>query len=244
MGKKTTVWLIIATFLVVLGSAMFTVAIAKSNWDFAKLSTVKYENNTYQIDQEFHSVSLKTNTADIVFMPSEDGVCKVICYEKEKLKHSVSVEEGTLTIHVVDEREWNDYIGITFGTSKITVYLPDRAYDTISVSVSTGETHITDIQCKNLITNGNTGDVSLKNVIASENISIERSTGDIELERCDGAELFIKTDTGDVEGSLLSDKAFFAESDTGEIDVPKTTSGGLCEIFTDTGDIQMEILTP
>ena len=242
MSKKTTVWLIIATFLVFLGSVMFAAAIAESNWDFSELGTVKYESNTYQIEQEFHSVSLKASTADIVFMPAEDGVCKVICYEEEKLKHAVSVQDGTLVIHRVDEREWYDHIGISIGTSKVTVYLPDIEYDTISVSVSTGKTHITHLQCKNLITRGSTGDVFLQNVVASENISIERSTGDIEFERCDGAELFVKTGTGDVEGSLLSDKVFFAESDTGSIDVPKTTVGGTCEISTDTGDIHMEIL--
>lgn len=244
MSKKTIVWLIIATFLVFLGSAMFTVAIAESNWDFAKLGTVKYETNNYQIDEEFQNVSLQTDTANIVLVPAEDGVCKVVCYEEEKIKHSVSVQDGTLIIDRVDEREWYDYIGISFGRTKITVYLPDKEYDTLSVFVSTGETHITGLQCKNLITKGSTGDVSLERVIASESISVQRSTGDIELERCDGAELFIETDTGDVEGALLSDKVFFADSDTGEIDVPKTTSGGLCEIFTDTGDIQMEILTP
>ena len=51
----------------------------------------------------------------------------------------------------------------------------------------------------------------------------------------------MKTDTGDVTGSLLSDKIFFAESDVGSVDVPKTTTGGVCEIRTDTGKIAITI---
>ena len=46
---------------------------------------------------------------------------------------------------------------------------------------------------------------------------------------------------GDIEGTLLTDKIFMAESDIGEVDVPKTTSGGRCEINTNTGDIDIEI---
>jgi hypothetical protein len=39
-----------------------------------------------------------------------------------------------------------------------------------------------DIVCKNLTSTGSTGDISLKNVIAAEKISIERSTGDVTFE--------------------------------------------------------------
>lgn len=42
-------------------------------------------------------------------------------------------------------------------------------------------------------------------------------------------------------GSLLSDKIFFAQSDVGSVDVPKTTTGGICEITTATGAIEMTI---
>ncbi len=34
---------------------------------------------------------------------------------------------------------------------------------------------------------------------------------------------------------------FIAESSTGKLDVPKTTSGGICEIKANTGDIVIEI---
>ena len=62
--------------------------------------------------------------------------------------------------------------------------------------------------------------------------------------RCDRsapAELFVETDTGDVRGSLLTEKTFIVQTDTGSVDVPETTTGGKCEITTDTGDIEIEI---
>ena len=109
------------------------------------------------------------------------------------------------------------------------------------VHVSTGRAAIYDVTCGNLTSDGNTGDLHCRNVIVSDKLTVERSTGDVTLNRCDAAELFITTDTGDVTGSLLSEKVFFAVTDTGRVTVPKTITGGMCEIRTNTGDIHMEI---
>lgn len=300
MDKNTGKWLIAAACLVGIGIIIMGGAMTMLNWDFRKLSTVKYETNSYVIHNAFTDISLNTNTADILFTPSEDGSCKVICYEDANLKHTVTAEDNTLKIQLVDQRKWFSYIGIHFGSPKITVYLPageygalniqtstgdteiakDFQFNSIDISqstgdvinyasaadsiqiktstgkitisdihcegdvttgVSTGKTHLLNINCQNLFSNGNTGDASLKNVICSDKLSIERSTGDIMLDGCDASEISIQTDTGDVKGSLLSDKVFIASTDTGRVDVPKTVSGGKCEITTDTGNIKITV---
>jgi len=51
----------------------------------------------------------------------------------------------------------------------------------------------------------------------------------------------METDTGDIRGSLLSSKVFLADSGTGKVDVPKTVTGGKCQVHTDTGDIKITI---
>ena len=86
-----------------------------------------------------------------------------------------------------------------------------------------------------------TGDVNLTQFIASGRITIKRSTGDIRFDMCDAAELEVETDTGSIRGSLLTEKVFIAKSDTGRVSVPETTSGGVCKLTTDTGDIKIEI---
>ncbi len=111
----------------------------------------------------------------------------------------------------------------------------------LSINVTTGDVKLENIKCQNLISKGNTGDVSLKQVIAVNKLSLKRTTGDIKLKSADGGEVFIETDTGDVYGTLLSDKIFITESSIGDIKVPKTTSGGKCEIKTDTGNIKIGI---
>ena len=50
MGKSAKIWLIIAASLIVAGAIIFTGEMLVLKWDFTKLSTVKYETNTYEIN--------------------------------------------------------------------------------------------------------------------------------------------------------------------------------------------------
>lgn len=299
MSKKTTAWLIVAAFLVLIGSSLFVGVMMALDWNFGKLSTDKYETNSYEIDEPYINISIVTNTADILFLPAENGKTSVVCFEQENVKHTVKVTDNTLEIHLSDTRKWYEYIGFNFGSPNITIYLAQDDYSTLSVkadtgdveisdsfrftnmnvtlstgdvttcasvdekltiktstghirvksvsantvnlSVSTGKTLLTNVECKELESSGNTGDLFFNNVIVYEKLSVERSTGDIQFNKCDAGEIFIKTDTGDVEGSLLSDKVFIVQTDTGHVNVPQTTSGGKCEIITDTGDIHITL---
>ena len=317
MKHKTLTWLLIATFLLLMGCILFGGVMMVLKWDFSRLSTVKYQTNEYNVSDSFQSVLVVTDTADIVLIPSE--TVSVVCTEQENARHSVSVKDGILQIEIVDLRKWYERIGINFGTAKIIVYIPQDQYETLTikgstgkvnipegygftmldihqstgdvtcqasvaetlkiktstgnihvenvstghlelsvttgkiittnvsccgdmhVSVSTGKTILTNVSCKNLSTNGNTGDIVLKNVVAEEKLTIKRSTGHVKFEGCDAAEINVKTDTGDVTGTLLSEKLFLCKTDTGRVDVPKATAGGVCEVTTDTGDIRLKI---
>lgn len=318
MNKATKIWLIIAASSVLLGLIMFAGVMTVLKWDFTKLSTTKYETNTYSVAEDFSSISINTDTADIVFLPSDDGKCKIVAVEDKNEKHSVSVKDGTLNIELVNTKKWYQYIGINFVTPKLTVYLPEAEYASLTVKLSTGDVSIpkeykfdsidikastgdisclasasgnikiktstgkinvenlsadsldleastgsitvkgvqcgnikqrittgktafTDVTCKDLTSRGDTGDITLSGVIAAGKFSIERSTGNVKFDKCDASEIFVLTDTGDVTGTLLSEKIFFPKTDTGKIDVPKTMSGGRCEITTDTGNIKINI---
>ena len=111
----------------------------------------------------------------------------------------------------------------------------------VSIHVSTGRVKLDGLTCANLRTEGSTGDITLKDTFAAGKITIERSTGDVRFENADAVEIDVKTSTGDVTGTLRSEKIFFAESDTGKVSVPKSVTGGKCEITTDTGKIEIDV---
>ena len=280
MGKKTKIWLLVAVSLFLGGCILFGVAMTMLNWDFNRLSTIKYETNQYEITDDYLNITIVSKTADITFAVSEDGKHRVICHEQENAIHSVEVKDSDLVIELVDTRKWHEHLGISFTSPKITVYLPreqygnlsirvstgdvslaeDFSFENINISVSTGKIHVKDLStgalelsvstgktsvanvtCESLTSKGSTGDVDLKNVIATGAFFIERSTGDIELERCDAATLYLKTSTGDIEGSLRSEKEFSVHTKTGDVEVPRSSTGGTCELYTSTGDIEIEI---
>ena len=109
MRKATKIWLIIAASLVLIGCIVFVGVMVMLKWDFAELSTSKYETNGYEINENYQSISIVTDTADITFVPSEDSKCYVECREQKNLKHSVTVQDGTLVIKLVDTRKWYEY---------------------------------------------------------------------------------------------------------------------------------------
>ena len=111
MKKSTKAWLITAGSLVLLGCIIFVCTMSVLKWDFQKLSTVKYETNTYDVTDAFNDISLTTDTADIIFALSDDGKCRVECYEEENAKHSVTVENNELVVKINEQKSWYDYIG-------------------------------------------------------------------------------------------------------------------------------------
>ena len=244
MSKKTKFWLLTAVALVSVGAILFGGVMTVLKWDFTKLSTTKYETNTYEIIEGFTGIFVDTDTADVIFKVSADGKAKVECFEETKGKHTVSVQDGILTISNKPEKAWYDSIGINFTAPKITISLPQAELETLKadlstgkvtmeklnvgnldISVTTGKVTLADITCKNLTSTGNTGDIDLKNVVAAETFSITRTTGDISFDGCDAAQITATTNTGDIEGSLLTDKVFIAQTSTGDIELPDTTTG-------------------
>ncbi len=133
-------------------------------------------------------------------------------------------------------------LSLAVSTGKITLTNVTCEGDA-AVVVSTGNAHVTALQCQNLTSTGNTGDLSMERVTVNGRMAITRSTGDIKMIRCDASEMAIRTGTGDVFGTLLSPKVFMAATDTGRVELPKTVTGGRCEIETSTGDITFEIVT-
>ena len=56
MNRTAKIWLIVAASLVLVGCIIFVGVMAVLKWDFGKLSTNKYETNTYEINEAFKQI--------------------------------------------------------------------------------------------------------------------------------------------------------------------------------------------
>lgn len=259
--RKTKKWLTAAAWLVGVGCLLFVLAMTLKGWDFTKLSTVYFETETHAVSEPFSNIRLETRTADIVIVPSEDDMCRVICHEPEDDKYTVSVRNDTLVISEADERKWYEHIGIVFETTDVRVELPmgeygaltidgttgdidiseDFRFDCADISLTTGDIRLSGIGCRELNVQSTTGETVFENVIVDGTLAVEKSTGSVILTDADAGEIVIDTSTGDVRGTVLSEKVFDVQTSTGSVDVPQSGSGGKCRIRTSTGDIKIKV---
>ena len=243
MSKATKIWLITATSFVLIGCMIFAGVMAMLKWDFRKLSTVKYETNNYEFDEEYKNISVKTNTADIVFEPSENGGTSVVCYEQKNSKHSVSVKDGSLVIELDDKTKWYEHIGINFGSAKITVAIPKGEYDAISVKASTGAISLGNVEAKSLDLAVSTGKITVRNMNCSENIAVKVSTGKSFFENINCKSFSSKGTTGDITlKNVIADGLFSVTRNTGDVKIYDCDAGEI-SIKTSTGNVKGNLLS-
>lgn len=261
MRKKTAKWFIAATLLVVFGLLIFVLTACAAGWDFTKLGTGKYVTNSYEIYEEFENISIKTDTADIVFALSNDEKSKVVCYEEESKKHSVSAMNGVLTIDEDDARKWYEHISLfSFSAPKITVYLPKMEYASLVVETDTGDIEIPkDFQLKSIDISVSTGDVNCY-ATALEGIKIKATTGSVQVEGISTKAVDLSTSTGKItvsdiacEGDLrvavstgktyltgVTCKNVISDGDTGDIFLKYVIATEKFSIERSTGDVSFE----
>ena len=263
MSKTMKIWLIVAALLVAIGLIVFAAIMTINGWDFTKLGTKKYQTNTYELNEEISNISIKTDTADIVFLLSDNEKSKVVCYEENNMKHSVSVVDGMLTVKMVDTRAWYEYVGINFATPKITVYLSENEYLSLTIDESTGDIEIPndfkfnsvdisvstgDVKCcatveetVKIVTS--TGDVTISDIICDGDIEVDVSTGKTYLTDIVCKNLISSGSTGDISlKKVIATEKFYIERSTGDV---KFDGSDATEIFvkTDTGNVEGSLLT-
>jgi DUF4097 and DUF4098 domain-containing protein YvlB len=260
MRKHTKIWLLTAASLILAGGTIFTATACAVNWDFDKFSTVEIETNTHSVSDDFQNISINITTADITLLPSENEICKVVCREDVKEKHSVSVANDTLTIHSENNRKWYDYLAITGNEPIITVYLPktqytalaietdtgdiaipkDFIFDSVDISGSTCDVEVSASVVNNLTVDVSTGDITLSELTA-DTINLTVSTGDIAMKSIAVTNgLSIKSSTGDVSMNHVSCKTFTRNSDSGDLKMKNVLVTEKMHVEQSTGDVEFD----
>ena len=202
-----------------------TVTVYLPKTEYAKM-TVEIRTGDIRVPKifSFDEATITTNTGDVTWSASVDKDLNIVT-DTGDIEVSALASEGAIKLK----------------TDTGDMELLDITCKTLGITTDTGDIEITGSSCANLAVESDTGDIEIERVAVAESLHVTTNTGDVEIENSDAATIKIQTDTGDVSGLLLSDKIFFTQTDTGDVDVPKTTSGGVCEVVTDTGDIYFRI---
>lgn len=241
MRQCTKRWLLTAAALVAVGLLLFTAVMTAFRWDFSGLNTVEYRTASYEIREDFSSIEISGNTADIVFAVSVDGMCSIECYVPENFTHFAEVRNGTLFVQA-SAGDWKQNIGIDFRSPEITVYLPKTEYVSLAISESTGDIEILEEFCFDEV------DISLSTgnvrfcASSSGTVSVTATTGEIRIEHGTVDALVLCTTTGEITVSDVTCQGdLTANVTTGELTVTDTTCKNLSADGT-TGDVSLKRL--
>lgn len=216
-------WMI-AGSLIFLGVIVFFCALAAADWKFKNLSAADYETHTTKIGEDFNEISIFTRTANISFAASDDGECRVECYEDKKETHAVAVENGALTVKIGKQKAWYDYIGFDFEEPKITVYLTKTRFSALCIE-------------------GSTGSVEISEDYSFERADITLTTGNVHFGAAVSGGLKIKTTTGNIGVDGVSCGEAELSLTTGNLTVSNAACGGNLAINVSTGNAHLTNVT-
>ncbi|MBQ3792343.1 MAG: DUF4097 family beta strand repeat protein, partial [Clostridia bacterium] len=252
--------IIVAAVLIAVGGVLFTVSLARSGFNFSKLSSVETETNTYTAEGDFQKISIRTSLSDIVLKKAEDGKLSVLCTETEKTRHTVSVEDGTLTIAQTDARAWTDHLVLFSRALSVTVFLPGEVYDSLTVRCGTGDIVVPESFCfGDVDISSTTGDVRFSSSVSGK-LKIETTTGSVVTNDLAAGEMELSVSTGNIEASSVicfgnvslrvgTGKArltdllclnILSSGSTGEITLKNVNAFQTIDIERSTGDIRFD----
>ena len=257
MKRTVKLLFIIAATLILAGGLLFTCVLWASGWDFTKLNSSDYESETKEISEDFDSITVSSDTTDILLALSENGKTYVDFYKKTDSLYYVSVIDGALTIELSEEKWYKDIFD--FGQETVTIYIPEKKFadlvidsstsdikiseglqfENINISLSTGDVKSYASAVNGIKITASTGDIYLENVSA-KSIELSVSTGEINLKNvnCDD-EIKLSVSTGDTELENVQCGSIVSTGDTGDLTLTNVVAKGKYNIKRSTGDIML-----
>lgn len=233
-------WLVAAIVLIMVGGAVFTLAMARVGFDLTKLNGTLFVTESYPIEEAFESISLQTETATVRFVPVADSSCRVECFDRMDAMPYVAVQDGTLTIDRVRNRVWQNYLGFSFQSPKITVYLPEGVYKTLTVDMTTGDIEIPACYSfKTLCVTGTTCDV-LSHASVSQSMELQVTTGSLQVYSCSADTVSLRATTGAVRLSSVHCGELNVETSTGRIRLEDVTARKSIRLENTTGGVVLD----
>lgn len=253
--------MIVAAVMIAAGIALCIVGVSVNGFSLDFLME-KTEVRTVELTEDITDISVTGTVCKVQITRSEDERKRVVLRETEKIGYDVSVNDGKITVTEDNRKKWYDYIGISFESTEVIIYLPEAQYGDVYVQVNTGTVTLDGISVSNIRlatdtgavnvnaeVNGNayldsdTGRVSAKLSGAPERVEISCDTGSASLEQTNCNTLDISTETGRIElTDVICSGKMTLEADTGNIKLTKCDAYEI-DIETDTGDVTGTLLS-
>lgn len=243
MRKGMKITIVVALLCILSGIVVCCGALAAIGSDFSLLNTMKFETNAYEITDSFANIRVDAAEGDIRLLPTQDGTCKVVCSESDKISHTVTVKDNTLTIIRTDTRKWYERIGIYFGGDRemaLTVYVPEQEYENLKLTTVSGGISVpaafTFTQAE---LHSTSGDIVF-GARSVGTLKAETTSGDIQLSAATADSISVSSVSGEIEASDITAASLSAASTSGEVELKSVVVTNELSAETVSGEIELE----
>ncbi len=179
-----------------------------------EISSGTIVTKTHEISESFTAISVECSECNISLLPSSDSRVTVVCKEREKYPHRVSVENGCLTVEEPDRTALGDVLSLIGSHTEIKVYLPAEVVTGCRLSLESAS-----------------GDIVLDKGFTFAEGDIDAASGSVTCSASFTGSLSVDNASGDV---VLQGNSY------GDIDIDNASGGILLEELADVGSIELE----
>lgn len=181
--------------------------------------------------KDFNDIEIYTNNAKIHLVPTDNEEAKVELFgNRPKYELTEKVEGNTLHVNVKAKRNKLFSFDIFPKSLALTVYVPQKIYDTVQIKSNNGRIHVSDLE--------------------SSEIQVKTNNGSTHLNNVQGEKVSLQTNNGRIEAGNVTAKFVKAEADNGRIDLEHIdgeivgeTNNGRISLLTDDLDRHVELQT-
>ena len=238
MKTARNITLIIAAALIVIGLVIALIGLFLLDFKVDRLEAMELVEKTYPIQGNFSNISILTSDYDVNLLPAEDGVPRLAAKEARRVRHSMEVTDGTLSIQIQDDRGFRDRIGIFIQSPSMTLYLPESSYDTLLIKTTSGDISIPDsFTFTDAALKSNSGSIgSAANV--TNRLSSEATSGSVTLSNAAVGFVEASANSGSVVLSDITADTLEIETTSGSIHL-QTSAGNSIQAKTTSGSIHL-----
>lgn len=214
--------------------------------------------------QDIQSLSVDLSSSDLSVVPTKEKEIivelngKISKKLKKKIELDVKESGKALKVGLRNENQIQFNIGVLIVDTDVTIFLPEKIYDSISLTTSSGDIKIQDLEGDGISLKANSGDIVAENSKAKETFIMDTSSGEItsksneadrfEMSASSGdlliedqkaIEAVLETSSGEMKlENIIGDLS--AEASSGDIIVSNEEVTGNIHAETSSGDIKID----
>ena len=235
-AARKKIWIIVALCLIGAGVALSAAGYFLSGKDLMALNSRETIRSVCDIEESFSRVSVGAPSANVSILPSDDGKCRVETSSFGETECRSVASGGTLKVIMAD---WHGG-AILFGSPKVTVYLPQKQYESLEVRTESGDIAVGEgVLAVSATLKSSSGRISCGAEVTGA-LEAKSASGGVSVSGVGEAEVRLESSSGSVTLSDSRPASALLESTSGRILLREVTVSGELSASNTSGSVRLD----